>query len=97
MSVTRIGEVQAKAELTDDLRAFLLSIIPTIESSEGCEGCQLFQSQDDPTRFMMIERWDNVESHKASAQNIPPELLGQIRPLLGSAPSGSYFDTVEKP
>jgi len=95
MTVTRIGEVQAKPELTEALRDFLLSIMPMIKSSEGCESVQLYQSQEDPTKFTMIEVWDSVESHQASVKNIPPEMLAGIRPLLESAPSGDYFTLVK--
>lgn len=95
MSVYRIGEVQAKDGLTEDLREFLLSIMPVIESSEGCESVQLYQRQDDPSKFTMIEVWDSVESHQASVKNIPPEKLGEIRPLLATSPSGSYFNLIQ--
>ena len=94
MSITRIGETQAKPELTEALRDFLVSIIPMIKSSKGCESVQLYQSQDDPTRFIMIEVWDSVEAHRASVKNIPSEMLADIRPLLASPPSGSYFGLV---
>ena len=63
MSISRIGEVQAKPELVNELREFLFSIIPGIQASEGCESVQLYQSEDDPSRFLMIEVWDSVESH----------------------------------
>ena len=91
MSVSRIGEVQAREGLVDELKEFLLSIMPGIKSSEGCDAVQLYQSQEDPSRFMMIEVWDSVESHQASVKNIPPEKLGEIQPLLSSSPSGSYY------
>jgi quinol monooxygenase YgiN len=91
MSITRIGETQAKPETTEALRNFLLSIMPIIKSSQGCESVTLYQSHDDPTQFTMIEVWDSVGSHQASARNIPPELLAEIRPVLASAPSGGYF------
>jgi quinol monooxygenase YgiN len=91
MTVTRIGKVQAKPELTETLRDFLISIMPMIKSSEGCESVQLYQSQDDATKFIVIEVWDSVESHQASVKNIPPEKLAEIRPLLASAPSGGYY------
>jgi len=94
MSITRIGETQAKPELTQALRDFLVSIIPMIKSSEGCDSVQLYQSQDDPTRFIMIEIWDSIESHRASVKNIPPEKLADIRPLLAFAPGGGYFGLV---
>lgn len=96
MSVSRIGEVQAKPELAENLRVFLLSILPMIKSSEGCESVQLYQSQDDPLKFVVIEIWDSVESHQASVKNIPPEKLGEIRPLLATSPSSSYYHLVDE-
>lgn len=94
MSIYRIGETQAKPELTEALHNFLLSIIPIIKSSQGCESVMLYQSNDDPTKFTMIEVWDSVESHRASVKNIPPEKLTEIRPLLAITPSGGYYNKV---
>jgi quinol monooxygenase YgiN len=94
MSIYRIGDFQTKAELVEEMLDFLHSIMPIIQSSQGCESVQLYQSQDDPTKFMMIEVWDRVESHRASVKNIPSDLLAQIQPLLASSPSGSYFTLV---
>ena len=94
MSVMRIGEVQAKAEMVEALRDFLISIIPMIKASEGCESCQLLQREDDTTTFVIIEVWDSVQSHQASVNNIPPEKLGEIRPLLASPPKGTYYGVV---
>jgi quinol monooxygenase YgiN len=91
MSIARIGETQAKPESVDELRDFLISIMPGIKSSEGCESVQLFQSADEPSKFMIVEVWDSVESHQASVRNIPAEKLDEIRPLLAASPSGSYF------
>ena len=95
MSISRIGEVQAKEGLATELRDFLISIMPGIKSAEGCKSVQLYQSADDPSKFMIIEVWDSVESHQASVRNIPPEKLGEIRPLLATSPSGSYFTLIE--
>lgn len=95
MAVARIGEVQAKPELTEELREFLVSIMPGIEESAGCESVHLYQSEEDPSKFMVIEVWDSVESHQVSVKNIPPEKLGEIQPLLAASPSGSYFRLIE--
>jgi len=94
MDVARIGEVQAKPELTEELREFLVSIMSEIKGSAGCQSVQLFQSEEEPSKFMMIEVWDSVESHQASVKNIPPEKLGEIRPLLATSPSGNYFKLI---
>jgi quinol monooxygenase YgiN len=68
LTVARIGEFQAQEGLTEDLQDFLISIMPLIKSSEGCESVQLYQSQDDPSKFIMVEVWDSVESHQASVK-----------------------------
>jgi quinol monooxygenase YgiN len=96
VSVTRIGETQAKPERIEELREFLRSLLPVIKSSQGCESVQLYQSQSDPSKFLMVEVWDNLESHQASVKNIPQQKLGEIRPLLAASPSGSYFDLVDR-
>lgn len=95
MSITRIGETQAKPELIHELREFLLSILPIIKASDGCEAVTLYQSREDPARFTIIEVWDNLESHQASVRNIPPEKLSEIRPMLATSPSGGYYERVE--
>jgi len=94
MSVSRIGEFTGKPAQIDELKDFLLSIMPIMKSSQGCESVYLYQSQEDPTRFTMIETWDNIESHQASVKNIPSEKLAEIRPLLASTPTGSYYEIV---
>ena len=92
MSIHHIGETQTKPEMTEALRDFLISILPLIKSSQGCESVTMYQSHDDPTKFTIVEVWDSIESHQASVKNIPPEMITQIRPLLASAPSGGYYD-----
>lgn len=96
MSITRIGEFQAKQESIDEMRDFLISIMPGIKSSQGCESVHLYQSSNDPTKFTMIEVWESVESHQASVKNIPPEKLAEIRPLLASPPSGHYYGLIHQ-
>ena len=96
MSISRIGETQSKPETTQDLGDFLKSIMPMIKSSQGCQSVTLYQSHDDPTKFIMIEVWDSIESHQASVKNIPPTMLAEIMPLLASAPTGSYYGWVRE-
>jgi heme oxygenase (mycobilin-producing) len=94
MSIARIGDFTGKPGQIDDLKDFLFSIIPMIQASPGCESVQLYQSQENPASFTMIEVWDSIESHRASVKSIPSEELARIQPLLGSSPSGSYYELV---
>jgi len=94
MSIARIGNFTGKPGQIDELKDFLFSILPMIKASSGCESVQLYQNQDDPARFTMIEIWDSLQSHQASVKNIPAEKLAEIRPLLASTPQGSYYELV---
>jgi len=94
MSISRIGEFTGRQGQLVELKDFLLSIMPLIKSSQGCGSVQLYQSREDPMRFIMIEVWENIELHQASVKNIPSHKLAGIRPLLGTAPSGSYYELI---
>jgi quinol monooxygenase YgiN len=96
MSIARIGETQAKTEAIEELRTFLESIMPGIKATKGCESVALYQSQEDPTRFTMIEIWDSVESHQAAVQDISPEDIAKVKTMLASAPSGRYYDLISE-
>jgi quinol monooxygenase YgiN len=96
MTIVRFGDFIARPESSDALRDFLLAIMPIIKSSNGCESVSLYQSKNNPTRFTMTEIWDSIESHQASAMDIPPEKLAAIKPLLASAPSGEYYQLAQK-
>jgi quinol monooxygenase YgiN len=92
MSITRINEFQAKDGQSDSLRDFLTSIMPLIQSSDGCQSCRLLQSHDDPTRIIMIEIWDSVEAHKASLSNIPQGTFKKAMNILAGPPRGEYYN-----
>jgi len=64
---------------------------PAFASSQGCLSCKLLQSQDSPPRFVVLEVWDSVESHKAAVKDIPPEMFMTVMELLDGRPSGEYF------
>jgi len=91
MSVTRINDFRAKEGKADALRALLMQVIPSIASLKGCLSCKLRQSQDTPSRFVVLEVWDSVDSHKAAVKDIPPEMLMAVMELLDGRPSGEYF------
>jgi quinol monooxygenase YgiN len=91
MSVTRINDLRAKEGKADALRALLTQVIPSIASLKGCLSCKLLQSKDTPSRFVVLEVWDSVESHKAAVKDIPPEMFMRVMELLEGRPSGEYF------
>ena len=96
MTITRINEFQARADMINELQAFLLSIVPSISSSDGCLSCQVLQSHADPTQYVVLEAWDSIEAHQASAKAIPPEMFANVMQLLAGPPRGEYFSICER-
>ena len=91
MSITRINEFKAQEGHESALRALIESFLPMIESSDGCQGCQLLQGLDDPTRIVVIEVWDNPEAHLAAVKNVPPGVFAEAMKLLAGPPKGEYY------
>lgn len=91
MNITRLNTFRAKDGMADSLREFLVSIIPIIKQSQGCESCQLLQSRENANEFVVIEVWTSVSAHQASVKNIPSEKIGVVMPMLASPPTGSYY------
>jgi quinol monooxygenase YgiN len=52
---------------------------------------KLLQSQDNPARFVVLEVWDSIESHKSAVKDIPPDAFATVTELLDGRPSGEYF------
>lgn len=91
MSITRINEFRAHEGQGDALRERLESFIPTIAASDGCQSCQLLQSQADPAHLVVIEVWDSIEAHQASVRNIPAGAVEDTMKLLAGSPKGEYY------
>lgn len=91
MSVTRINEFEAKEGQGDALHRLVASFVPMIEASEGCHRCRLLRGLDEPEKVVVVEDWDDVEAHRASIKNIPPDALKDAMALLARPPKGAYF------
>jgi quinol monooxygenase YgiN len=94
MPIVRINEFRAAPDKAAALRDFLRSVIEVIETSPGCERCELLADQEDSARLVIVEKWASVAAHQAAAERIPPEKLAEVRPLLAQPPSGRYHDVI---
>jgi quinol monooxygenase YgiN len=61
--------------------------------AKGCESFELWQSQDQPARFVMIERWRSMDDHHANfAQQIKESgHLEKIAALLADPIHGGVY------
>lgn len=64
MIVTVIVNLHARPGSSDDLLRILLAGRDGARIAAGCESFEVHQAEDDPTRFVMVERWVSREAHR---------------------------------
>ena len=79
----------------NELLTFAESLREYINSSSGNLGFEVWQSDEDKTHIIILEKWTDKESHQASLANYPKDLMQQqiiqMMPLLAKPPTGEYF------
>jgi quinol monooxygenase YgiN len=86
--VVVVATIQIKPGSEDEaLSAFAASIPPTHEE-EGCLAYALHRDRDDPTRFIVVERWASAEALEAHGKTPHlRELFGTVGGLVAAPPS----------
>ena len=84
LSVMVVINFQASEGNVEKLRLLLQQGRDISRRAEGCEAFDLYQRQDDPHRFMFLERWSSLEAHHTNmADNIVASgHLAKVLPLL---------------
>ena len=95
MAVTRISEFTAAEGKAAALQELLQSLVPYILSSPGCLACEVLRQQGNDHCFMVIEQWDNIESHVQSVKNFPEDGMQSATALLARPPTGHYYTASE--
>ena len=96
MSVNVVVNFQATDGNSDLLLGLLREGRDLSRNAEGCEQFDLFQRQDDPHKFMFLERWASIDAHHANmADNIVASgHLAKMLPLLAGSPDNGVIEMV---
>ena len=94
MSVDVVVNFEASMGNAEHLARLLIEGRDLSRSAEGCEAFDLFRRQDDPNRFMFIERWTSIDAHHANmAQNIVETgHLAKMIPLMTGPPDNGVIE-----
>jgi len=82
--VVVVAHWQTTAESLDTVLGYLAELRPQALAEPGCLGYEAFQSADDTTTIVLIERYRNdaaLDEHVNSA-HYQELVVGRIRPLL---------------
>jgi quinol monooxygenase YgiN len=91
MTITRITRFRARSGMEEALHNALLALVPIIANALGVIRVRLLSSLDDPRDFLLHEEWDSVESHKAAARGLIPEIHTKTVGLVADTPAGDYY------
>lgn len=91
MSIVRINEFVAAEGKTHELYEFLEQLVPYINNASGCLSCELLKHNEQSEQFMIIERWDCIESHQLAITNYPKDDMQAAMSLFGAPPKGNYY------
>ena len=79
--------LEAKPGRQAELQAALQEIVSSTRAEDGPACYDLFQSEADPTRFVIYEGWDSQEALDRHSRS--PRFLGQVAALGGLVAGGS--------
>ena len=95
MSVLLTVRIRAFCGRGGDLVELLGTASPE-EKIDGCFGISVFQNTNDPDEVLIIERWDQVESHKQFLASL--EDAGALKPMqeISESVTRQYFTEIDK-
>jgi quinol monooxygenase YgiN len=96
VSVNVVVNFQASDGNAEQLLGLLREGRDLSSTADGCEAFDLFQRQDDPAKFMFLERWTSLDAHHANmATNIVASgHLAKLLPLLVGPPDNGVIELV---
>ena len=96
MPVDVVINFQALPGHADELLALLIEGRDLSRAANGCENVELFQREDDPHKFMFLERWSSIEAHhqNMAVNIIASGHLARILPLIVGPPDNGVIRQV---
>lgn len=86
-----------KEKSVEDFKKFFKEIIPDTRSHQGCQGVQLYQSKESPTKFTIHAKWDSEEAQKNyMAWRMETRSFDKLQPMLSEPFSMKIFDIVDE-
>lgn len=94
MGFTRVNEFVANEGCEEELTALLADVMHYLVRQPGCNGAELLISDEDESRLLVIERWQDKEAHHQALVNFPKDRLAAARQYFARPPRGEFFVNV---
>ena len=97
MSVIVLVNLNVKEESVDELKKYFKEILPDTRSFEGCQGVQLYQSKESPTKMTIHAKWESEEAQKKyMSWRMDTGALDKLIPMLSGHPNLEFHDIVDE-
>ena len=97
MSVIVIANLSVKEESVEAFKKYLKEILPDTRSFEGCQGVQLYESQESPTKMMIHSKWTSEDAQKKYMEwRIENGSLEKLMPMLSEQPNLQLYNIVDE-
>ena len=97
MSVIVLVNLSIKEESLEKFKTFFKEIIPDTRSYEGCQGIQLYQNKESPTKFTIHAKWDSEEAQKKyMAWRMETGSFDKLQPMLSEPFSIQFYDILDE-
>ncbi len=97
MSVIVIVNLSVKEESLDEFKKFFKEILPDTRSFEGCQGIQLYQNKEVPTKFTIHAKWVSEESQKKYMEwRVQNGSLEKLMPMMSEQFSMQFYEIVDE-
>ncbi|MDQ6618083.1 MAG: antibiotic biosynthesis monooxygenase [Pseudomonadota bacterium] len=61
--ILEIAQIEVKPELTQEFESNVAQAKPLFERAKGCRGMELHRSEEVPTRYRLLVKWETLENH----------------------------------
>ncbi len=97
MSVIVTVSLDVKEDSAEELKKYFKEILPDTRSFEGCQGVQLYESKESPTKMTIHSKWTSEEAQKKYMEwRIENGSLEKLMPMLSEHPNLQVYNIVDE-
>lgn len=97
MSVIVLVDLDVKEESVEELKKYFKEILPDTRSFEGCQGVQLYESKESPTKLTIHAKWTSEEAQKKyMSWRMDTGALDKLIPMLSQPPNLEFYNIVDE-
>ena len=97
MSIIVVANLSVKEEHVEELKKHLKEMLPDTRSYEGCQGVQLYENKETPTKLVIHAKWVSEEAQKKYiAWRMENGSLNKIIPMLSEPMSMQLCDIIDE-